>query len=28
LRLATLNNLKFYLDLMSEIRKAIKNNKL
>ena len=28
LRLATLNNLKFYLDLMSDIRKAIKNNKL
>ena len=28
LRLATLNNLKFYLDLMLEIRKAIKNNKL
>ena len=28
LRIATLNNLKFYLDLMADIRKAIKNNKL
>ena len=28
LRLATLNNLEFYLNLMAEIREAIKNNKL
>ncbi|NTU98871.1 tRNA guanosine(34) transglycosylase Tgt [Candidatus Falkowbacteria bacterium] len=28
LRLATLNNLEFYLDLMSEIRQEIKNGKL
>jgi len=27
LRLATLNNLEFYLDLMDKIKKAIKNNK-
>ena len=28
LRLATLNNLKFYLDMMRDIRRTIKNNKL
>ena len=28
LRLATLNNIEFYLNLMKEIRLAIKNNKL
>lgn len=28
MRLATLNNLDFYLTLMAEIRKQIKNNKL
>ncbi|MCK5537669.1 MAG: tRNA-guanine transglycosylase, partial [Bacteroidales bacterium] len=27
-RLATLNNLEFYLDFMSEMRSSIKNNKI